>query len=517
MHNWVTSDPEILGKISGDITRSAGIDIEQNKTLIGSYLKKNDKWVQLQQELDNIEINAAFFQNEDVDINIIIDTENRTLYIREFFFNTLVGEVLQQFKTYLFYLHCSLHQIDSDIEIDLFPLAGDFIAARRVRLGADEISCLMLDEENPGKDLHTRGLVFVNLVHYGGFSRVSWFESKIIKEILGTWHAKKMLGLKESSYKYIEKGNIDAEEFLAEQKIYHELREEFEKRSVDFSEYVSGTILHKRLLFWNWWTISPFVAVDVAILLPMIYSVKNISRIFIDLPAASSTLINSYIQGKNSNDEKVESEIKKLYPPIMKDFQKETLPYMILVNKMRELGIPAECYGKDGVELMEVEPVFIGQHLVKFPVDRQWKKLVISQLNRIEDNKDELVIFIQFMKPMYIIPWKLSDDRIESIIHTDRFTGFGPDKPENRLSIFSRHVSSSQKSFVIPRVTELSIKNDAVVYFPYSSTEMPRLDDTLFNRFGLYDSMIYSSHSGGGGRDPEMQNTDPSLFSIYSR
>ncbi|MFC1504628.1 hypothetical protein ACFL6D_04355 [Spirochaetota bacterium] len=516
MREWIKINGSCK-ELEKDITRQLELDIEPNRDLIRTYMKTNACWDTLVDVIDDLTIMVSFFQNSDIETNIIIDRSAKAIYLREFFYNSMVGEVLNQFRTYLIYIHVSLHALDPDVEIDLFQHMNEFISKRTLRLSEEEFSCLMLHKDAPEKDIHIKGLLFISLIHGNKLSRLSYFENKIIKEILGTYHAKKMLGLKESSYKYIESGNVSTEEYLEEQKIFHTLKEEFDNKGLCFDDYVADIIPQKNILIWNWWTISPFVAVDVSILLPMIYETKHIQHIYVDLPEGSNDILNRYILNEINDDEVVEHEIKKIYPPIMKDFQKETLPYMILLTKMRELGIPIRCFGKDGVGLLENEPVFISKNIVRFPVDKEWERIIGSHLHNIEKYDDELVMFILFMKPMYTLPWKTEDERIEKIIHTDRFTGFGPDRPGNKLSVYSRHIASSQKSFILPQLDRSSFKDDPVVYFPYTDDDLPRLDDTQFNKFYLYNTMIYSSHTGGGGggRDRDFQYTDPSLNSIF--
>ena len=77
---------------------------------------------------------------------------------------------------------------------------------------------------------------------------------------------------------------------------------------------------------------------------------------------------------------------------------------------------------------------------------------------------------------MGAIPSNLKDSRIEKIIHTDQFTGYGPEKPENSLSIFSRFSSGSRRSFVIPEVKESFVKDEIVVFFPHMDGDtLPQL------------------------------------------
>lgn len=271
------------------------------------------------------------------------------------------------------------------------------------------------------------------------------------------------------------------------------------------------------MILWIWWTISPFVSADIAILLPMLYETKKIKKIYIDLCVESDGVLQAYVNGADIPEETVEKEIRKIYPPVIKDFQKETLPYMVLLNKMRELEIPLECFGLSGTELLEIEPIMKQGNKVEYLVDPLWKKLIAKEYSNFTSNDDDdLTIFFYYMKPMYPVPLRLKDSRIEKIIHTDKFTGYGPEKPENGLAIYSHYCSSSERSFVIPAIAETSLNKEIVVHYPYieSHKESPSLDDQSFNRFSLYDTMVYSSHSGGGGRGRKNNDLVPQDFSF---
>ena len=120
---------------------------------------------------------------------------------------------------------------------------------------------------------------------------------------------------------------------------------------------------------WTWWTISPFVAADLSILLPMLAEAKTIKTIYIDLCPSSQPILENYIKNKIDDERTIESEIKKIYPSLLEDYQKETLPYVILLEKIKMLSIPIKCFGLDGTELISKEPFINKSGQLEYPLD----------------------------------------------------------------------------------------------------------------------------------------------------
>lgn len=469
---------------------------------ISDVLEKDEKGKQVLEALGGLDFSIRLFQASEIEEAVLIDAESHTLYVKEFYYYTLVGRVLHEFHTYLSLLFLALNGECSDLLIDLHGLAPEFTKARENVHSSEEREALSLDPADLYRP-HLLALIFVARIHAGGVEKVTILEKKVIRDILGTRHAKRLLGLEDSAYRYLEKRESSLELTLGDHERCQTLAEDIRENKLDFDQYVSESLVKKNLLLWIWWTISPFVSADVAILLPMLYESRKIKKIYIDLCQESQAVISDYVAGKNVSEEAVEEEIKKIYPPVLESYQKETLPYLVLLGKLRDFGIPVECFGFSGVELMEREPLLGKDNLLYYATDREWKRVFYQAYQDMTSGvSDDLVIFIHFMKPMFALPPHLCDERLERIIHTDKFTGFGPNKPENGLSLYSRFAHGNGRSFVLPKLSDRKLKDDIIVYFPYmEDRDQPRLDDSQFNRFSLYNTMIYSSHSGGGGGD----------------
>ena len=459
------------------------------------------------------QIKVILFKSSIHDSIILVEKEKRQIFINDFFYYTLVKPTLMELKSFVFYLYISLNNKLTDLQIDIYEKSHAFQKYRLQKLDENELAILKIKREE--NKLNLMSLTYVSTLFKKSLEQLLLLEKKIIRDTLGVSHAKKLLGLDESLYKYIESGvEKNSAEYSLYQNTFANIHNEIEKKKIFFEDFIRIYLKNKNMLIWTWWTISPFVAADLSILLPMLSGEKTIKKIYLDLCSPSQSVFDDFLNGKIEDEDIVETEIKKIYPPIFKDFQKETLPYMILLEKIKMLKIPIECFGFNGLELMKKEPFFNQNEELEYPIDANWKHRIFKEYQKLPDHpSDELVIFFQFMKPMHAMPKNLQDSRLEKIIHTDQFTGYGPQKPENSLAIFSRFSPSIKQSFVIPEIDKSFFSEEMVVFFPYGETpDFPKLEDKLFNRFNCYDSMIYSSFSGGGGSRQTVEEPEPAIY-----
>lgn len=446
--------------------------------------------------------------NEDYPL-IAIDQTNNIVLVKEFFYFTLVGEA-----QYLFHLYLSLlirRDELGDLLIDVYPKMQDFLTFRKNSIDHQSSEVLLYKEK---LEDHHFALCAINFLKKRPMNVLNLLEKKFLRDLVGNKEMKKLLGLKEDDYNYLENPNPKPNEEELEN--FSRLKKEFDASKINFEEYVQNHLKGKKIISWIWWTISPYVSADVSRLLPILYEYHSIERIYLDLPKNNQEMINQYIEGDSISEEELEETIKKVYPPQISDYQKETLPYLVLLNKLKELKIPVTCFGKDGGELMTVSPVMDLNQKIFYPLDDDWKNAFLYEYGRAQQKEDDkLVIFFSFLKPMYFLPPEFRNDLLETIIHADKFTGFGPRKPENSLSYYSRYLSFNEKSFIMPDVHKSSIKNELVVYFPYKEIDNgPTLEDSHFNRFRHYRTMIYSNHSGGGGGNQQNVDTPQGEYSF---
>ena len=431
---------------------------------------------------------------------VTIDKVGKKIYVDDFFFQTLVGKIRWEFNIYLFYIKIYLENKFTDFQIDIYQHYKKIQASRKEEMSSEEMKILGFAQKISNSN--TLAISFLNKINYPQETQKSILEKKIIRDIIGTEYAKKLLGLADDAYKYMETGIRPDDNFYTDSlKKHFQFKEAIAPLKEDFESYISNGLSKKKIIIWNWWTISPFVAADLSMLLPMLTEAVSIEQVYIDLSLSSEEIINQYIKKKNIDESTLEKEIKKIYPPILKDFQKETLPYIILLEKLQSLSIPIKCFGLDGLELIEKDPILNSDKKLFYPMDNLWKKVLFKeyqQLNHKADNK--VTIFFMFLKPMFFIPKNINDERIEKIIHVDRFTGFGPDKPENSLAHYSHHTQGHQNSFAVKNIKELFFAPENIVYFPHKEDlEMPALDSTYFNQFSIFDTMLYSGYNEGRG------------------
>jgi len=501
--NWYRFHTDIQNPFSSMVTiaaqKEAPLDtIEQQFNM---NLNAAERWPEAAPKLIKTPFHLFLFNCSDIEETVIIDINEKKIFIREFLFHTLLGNIHGDFMLYCYAVYLQLHNICSDLDIDLYHYSQDFIQHRRMNFSPEEFDALNYQIKGT-ESIHLRGMIFTAFINYNSMQKITHLEKKIIRDVVGTHHAKRILGLDENAYNYIEKKSFYQSNKDEERLIFTKLSQELSKKKIDFENYIDSHIVNKSLMVWVWWTISPFVSADISILLPMIHERKRITKIYIDLAVESQQLFSQYSAGAEIADDIIENEIKKIYPPILKDYQKETLPYLVLLNKIRQLAIPVECYGFTGLNLMEYEPAINTKNQIIYPPDKHWKKLLISEYQKSStQDGDSLVLFFQFMKPMFCVPGNMTNERFERIIHVDRFTGYGPEKPENSIAVYSHYLTNTLKSFVYPNLNKASFSAEKIVHFPFSEKKNePNLDDGGFNRFEVYDTMIYSSHQGGGGR-----------------
>ncbi len=481
------------------------------------YLHKKSKWQDLQNHLNYLnKLPIITFQSREVSSLLIMVENHKKVMIKKFFYDTLVQKFQNEFHTYLLGLSLLYEHLCEDLSIDLHSLFPSFLAQRKIALYPEEFSLLYgtLKEDTVSQ----KAFLFLNLIHYQKINQVSSLEKKIIRDCLGVSYTKRLLGLKKNDYKYLESKPDLSNQNSKQLEIYYKVKEEISINQIDFLSYTQNYLKDKKIISWCWWMISPFLASDVSTLLHLISEAKKIKRVYIDLCTESEKIYQDYIQNKDIKEETIEKEIKKIYPPTLKNFQKEIFPYEVLLEKLKFLSIPVKCFGFNGIDLINKEPILIKENnILDYPIDQKWKKALYQEYQNIDQLKEnEIIVYFHFMKPMFFFPPNLQDSRIEKIIHTDQFTGFGSQKPENALAIYSWYHSSASNSFIYPDIKKASFKNENIIHFPKINDQIPKLNYAKFNQFKLYDTMIYSSKSNEGDGEKDFVENPNSIFTFSS-
>ena len=513
MKEWIKvfSRPETDFLKNTAATKKVTLASEICSARILNYIHEQDNYPELEKHLAGIQLSLSLFDSNEIKERILVYLPEKKIYIKSFFYYTLVGRVKKDFTIYLIYFYIHMHNLCPDLTIDIYKDLNTYKKKHAAKLNQDEYDSIF-NINNSDKNIHLYALYFLSMINYPSMDKITIMEKKIIRDLIGVSQAKKMLGLDENAYSYIENGHGSSYASETEKQTHQLLKDEFDRAKILFEDYAHNLIKKRRILLWSWWTISPFVSADIARLLPMITEAKPVRMVYLDLCCESQDLFNSYIRGEDIDEDILTKEIQKIYPPMLKSYQKEALPYLVVLEKLKQLSIPIKCFGFNGIELLEREPLLTSNNTLYYPVDKLWQKTFLKEYDYIKNNEgDDLSLFFHFMKPMIVFPSGLNDERVEKIIHTDKFTGFGPHAPQNSLSVFSRYSSATTKSFILPDVANASFNNENIVYFPYKDTNSKvKLEDKHFNKFKLYNTMIYSSFSGGGGSDRDSEVLSPS-------
>lgn len=443
-------------------------------------------------------------------------------FMKKHFYHCLPKKILEELFLYLYCFSTIFLQKSVDFQIDLFPHHKNLIALKLEKICAEEIDFLNVKDNSPfALSWSFLSVVYQNLLEK---DLLCYLEKKLIREVFRKEELKISVGLASTDFDYLEKPPSPTEENYSKHRKKYLLFEELvHNQKLSLQEYIESCLVNKKLIIWSWWTISPFITSDVSILIPSILEQKNIAAVYVDLCKSSQDTINRYLLQKSNNELEIQKEVKKIYPLYLKDFQKETLPYMILLEKLRMLQTPIQCTGINGEDISSIEPFINENNLLEYDTDERWGNCLQKELQKLSQySQNELVIFFQFLKPMFKIPEYLTNNPfVERIIHVDKFTGFGPEKPETSLACYSRYSCENQNSFVIPNIDRSFIKDEVIVHLPClhqkNSQQHIYIDNTKFNQFNKYNTLIYSTQSGGGGKgyeDLTPQVPSPSIYQI---
>lgn len=451
-------------------------------------------------ELKQLEVTV--YSNDNYQENFILDS-HFNLYIRSFLFHTLTQNTLIELNTLVLFFHLQKKNYFIDIILDLVKLQEKFIKSRHLLLKKDEFHVIY--DTLKSRDNHfIRALIFVSLLHYPNeyYKKINLIETKNLKEIYFSQKMKKILNLEESDYEYIQDNQPWEHLSKKGQNKFTVIKNEFENNRISIEEYVQNYFERKKILFWCMWTISPFLAIDINRLFSAINEYKSIQRVYLDLPQSSQEIANLFISDNHYPEVEIEKEIKKIYPSVVNDYAKETLPYIKILERLQLFKIPQFCIGEEGDSLSKKLP-YLKNNRLEFEIDEKWEKSIHKEMQKLNQmDNQELIIFFYFLKPMnYLLPYIKDHEAIETLIHTDPFTGYGPNQCENRLSYYSHFHPQKQKipSFILHDLNRFSLKEEKVVFFPYKDDDYIKINDDHFNRFCLYNTLLFSGFRGGGG------------------
>ena len=466
---------------------------------------------------------------------LALDKEGN-VFVDTFFFHSITNNTKEEVITYLVYLCISSNQLLSDLEIECFQLEKQFSENRKNVFNEREYAVLYQEilDDKKNRQLHVLALVFVNRIHYDDLIKISALEKGIMREKIGNREVKELLGLNDSDYKYMEKeGLLPAQMEQAEK-----IAEVVDREQISLEDYIATHLSNKKILLWNWWAISPFLIKDISLVLNLLSQYKVIKKIYIDLPQSINSQVQDYLTDK-VKEEYLESFIKQVYPAFLKDYHKEISPYLIFLDRVKTFYRSClledaedswqksskishshllDCFGLTAEELLGYLPLVNKQNQIYFEIEENWHQLFLKEWQQCHSYREgEIVIFVQSLKPMFYLPSYFNDlsegSVLERLIHTDKFTGFGPKKPANFLALYSKYYEYHQNSFVLPNIKNYFFADDIILPLnDHRQNQMKQekkqssqdtyssllLDDSKFNYFNLYDTLLYSNQHNNG-------------------
>ncbi len=479
---------------------------EKNISLIfdspKTYLYQNEEVEQICGSLS-----VRFFEKEKYSESFLIWRDE--ILVQSFFYNSLKEKGKHELISFLLFNHITKQDSFKDLLIEISEYLEPFLSSRKKILADQEFHALY--EINKKDNLiYILGIVFVSLMHYADFQeRLNLIEKKNLKEIFFTEKLKKILGLKKDAFEYIYKKHYIKKQDEDTQDKFFKIKQIIDDNRIDLMDYVNERLINKKILFWGIWTISPYLAVDISQLIVLLSQTKFIKRIYLDLPDESEVNLKKYLNSDFSSVEnKIDDEIKKLYPSFIEDYAKETLPYINLLEKIKLFNIPFFVNGFSAEELVYKVPRVVNEELV-FDNEKLWQEsisLELSNYDRIADN--EIVIFFYFIKPMHYFISELSqNEKIEKLLHGDPYLGYGPDQAENSIALYSQYSGENTYSFVLENIKQFFFKDEIINHYPQSAMLPYPIKNSHFNEFKVFDSFLYSGFKGGGGLKNEFTPT----------
>lgn len=479
-----------------------GIDLSLNdlpyefENSVQNFLSKASR-----EYLEDLQIELYVLKTADYEHLITCDAVQKKVFIVDFFYSSLSHEAFVELKLYLCVLQTHLHPTKTDLLLDLEPHRKEFLLLKTKRLNEEVKDVMSL--EIP---IHVMGLSLIYL-YRSKLPSLSHLERKMLRELISNAKLKKILNLRDNAFDYIKNGELDHRQSMEQ---FRQFERHVQDHSQDIVDYVENRLSKKRILIWFWWTVSPFLTKDTSFLLDVLSQETSIERVYIDLPLANQDFFDRFFRADDLNEDDLERHIKDIYPPFFDEYQKETILYASAVKKLKNLSKSFYCTGQMGYDLLKSMP-FINESLkLEFPDDRHWLSCISNELNQISSLKErEIVLFIQFLKPVFKIPpLILDEERVETLMHVDQFTGFSPYEPSNSIASFSFH-TSKKESFVLTDVNKAYFHKEPIIYIPEEESEIHPIDHSKFNCFSLYKTLLYSFHSNGGGK--KSPQTNPTL------
>jgi len=291
---------------------------------------------------------------------------------------------------------------------------------------------------------------------------------------------------------------------------------------------------------------TPWILKDTRKMIETLAADGKLSEIFLDLPPRIQPLIDQYLETGRSSAE-LSNVIASRFPPFLpREFQRPDL-YENLLRAVYEHNLEAGNGGKiqvtayyEGRKLPPMpqqgefppmpgaggmpfrqredrpfQPPFQerddaappatfpgrdlpfppGLPLPQLPLTKGVKEAFQKALSDAERRPGSAVLFLKPLDELF--PEELNNHpRAASILHIDKYTGYGPEKPENQLALYmSEQASPNQKSFALPILSEAPFFEESI------NPGLPK--GIRFNDFNVYPDLILST-SGDGDENMDL-------------
>ncbi|MDP2629307.1 MAG: HEAT repeat domain-containing protein [Candidatus Harrisonbacteria bacterium] len=313
-----------------------------------------------------------------------------------------------------------------------------------------------------------------------------------------------------------------------------------ENKEEELTEFLEKKIEEgKNLLLLNQNAPTPWILKDTRKIIEDLAADGKLKQIFVDLPPQLQPQIDQYLETGRSSQELLTAIASRFPSFLPREFQRPDL-YENLLQAVYEHNLEAGNGGKirvtayyqgrqlppmpqhgnfpprpgdmpfrqPGERPFQAPPGFgergaqppimprpgelpfpPGLPLPQLPLTQGVKEAFQRALSEAERNRSSAVLFLKPLDEFF--PEELSNHPgVASILHIDKYTGYGPEKPENQLALYmSEQASPNQKSFALPILAEAPFYEESV------NPGVPR--GLRFNEFNVYPDLILSTAGDG--------------------
>jgi len=281
-----------------------------------------------------------------------------------------------------------------------------------------------------------------------------------------------------------------------------------EHQETDIVSYILAQMNQgKNLILWNVNGPTPWILKDLGKIIRELLERKKIAQIHLDLPKESQELVYEFLRRGKASPELIWM-IESRFPPFLpQEFRRPDL-YLDILRQVHEFNIDQPDQKKIKViayydKVLPPIPEFgrgFPRTLPPNPFQNPLLERIVGVVSGFaEENPDKGYLIVKPIEDE--LPARLRQNpRVLSILHVDKHTGFGPQKPENKLAMFmSQQASDNQKSFALPILPDAPFYGEEINAVP-RNLPVPKQG---FNEFRNYPHLVMSTGSEDKSKDTE--------------